>query len=289
MPTSEDTTRWLIWLAQNLKRCNKKYFMIEEIQPDWLPKYQIISYYIGVGLILSLFLLTISIFLAQIVKLTFFYYLGSAIIVLSIAQSPSIKVVESFNWQNWSFIQLKWTWIISLLAALCLGIITSIDNGIVAGVKVFSIAAISATLVSIVTGFTGVARHRTIYANQGIRISCQNTVIFGFSIGIIATSLGLLIDLGIDGLVNFSRVDALSGIIIGLMGGLFMGGITCIQHSILRLILSCNGLPWNFALFLDYATQKSFLQRIGGSYQFRHDLLRDHFATQLPRYQNNVQ
>jgi GTPase SAR1 family protein len=281
-----NTTRLLIWLAHNLKKRNQKELLIEEIQPNWLPKYQII-YHISVGLILSLFLLIISIFLAQIVKLTFFHYLGALIIILSISQDPSIKIVEGFTRSNWSLKQVKWAWIISLFAALCWGVVTWRDKGIVAGGKVFLITAIAATLVSVSTGFTGVAKSRKTYANQGIIKSCQNAIIFGLFIGGICTSIGILIDLIIDGTIDFFKVDALFGIIIGLMGGLFMGGITCIQHSILRLILCCNGLPRNFALFLDYATQKGFLQQIGGSYQFRHDLLRDHFATQLPRYQNN--
>ncbi|MEG4575879.1 NACHT domain-containing protein [Microcoleus sp. N3A4] len=285
-----NTTYLLIWLATNLKKHNQKEFLIEEIQPKWLPKYQII-YHIGVGLILSLFLLTISIFLAQIFKLTFIYYLGALILILSIAQNPSIKIVDGFTRSNWSFKQVKWAWIISLFAALCLGVVTWINKGLVAGGKVFLITAIAATLVSVSTGFTGVAKSRKTYANQGIIKSCQNAIIFGLFIGVIGTSICILLYLRIDGTLDFlkvHKVHALSGIIIGLMSGLFMGGITCIQHSILRLILCCNGLPWNFALFLDYATQKGFLQRIGGSYQFRHDLLRDHFATELPRYQNNL-
>ncbi|WP_254012147.1 NACHT domain-containing protein [Limnofasciculus baicalensis] len=289
-----DTTRWLIWLAQNLKRRNQKEFLIEEIQPDWLPKYRII-YYIGVALILSLFSFIISILLnhIHIFNLTFVYYLVSAIIVLSIAQNPSISIVESFTWTNWSFRQVKWVWIISLFAALCLGVVNWINNGIVAGLKVTLITAIVATIVSLPTGFTGVERPRKTYANQGIIKSCKNAVIFGFCLGLISTLIGILIgiliDLRIDGLLNLLKVDAILGIIVGLMSGLFMGGITCIQHFILRLILRWNGLPWNFTLFLDYATQKGFLQGIGGSYQFMHDLLRDHFATQLPRYQNKVQ
>ncbi|WP_333409532.1 hypothetical protein [Microcoleus sp. T2B6] len=282
-----NTTYLLIWLAHNLKKRNQKELLIEEIQPNWLPKYQII-YHIGVGLILSLFLWIISIFLALIVKLTFFHYLGFLIIILSSTLNPSITIVEGFTRSKWSFKQVKGAWIISLFAALCLGVLTWIDKGIVAGGKVFLITAIAATLVSLATGFTGVAKSRKTYANQGIRKSCQNAIIFGLCIGGISTSICILLDIRIDGTLDFLTVDALSGIIIGLMISLFMGGITCIQHSILRLILCCNGLPWNFALFLDYATQKGFLQRISGSYQFRHDLLRDHFATELPRYQNNL-
>jgi hypothetical protein len=36
--------------------------------------------------------------------------------------------------------------------------------------------------------------------------------------------------------------------------------------------------PGRYVRFLDYATDRVFLQRIGGRYRFIHDLLRDHLA-----------
>lgn len=56
-------------------------------------------------------------------------------------------------------------------------------------------------------------------------------------------------------------------------------GAAVIQHFTLRFILWSRGLiPWRYSRFLDYATERMFLQRIGGRYRFIHDLLRDHFA-----------
>jgi ParB-like chromosome segregation protein Spo0J len=56
-------------------------------------------------------------------------------------------------------------------------------------------------------------------------------------------------------------------------------GAACIQHFILRLVLWGQGFaPWHYARFLDYATERMFLQRIGGRYRFIHNLLRDHFG-----------
>ena len=51
-----------------------------------------------------------------------------------------------------------------------------------------------------------------------------------------------------------------------------------IKHLALRLALWCNHLaPWNYARFLNYATERMFLQRIGGRYRFIHKL-QEHFA-----------
>lgn len=63
---------------------------------------------------------------------------------------------------------------------------------------------------------------------------------------------------------------------IGLLDG---GGKACIQHFTLRLLLYRDGyIPWNYARFLDYATERIFLQKVGGGYIFIHRLLLEHFA-----------
>ncbi|MGA1264441.1 MAG: hypothetical protein ACO331_11135 [Prochlorothrix sp.] len=52
------------------------------------------------------------------------------------------------------------------------------------------------------------------------------------------------------------------------------------QHISLRLVLTQNGsTPWNYARFLNYCTELTLLQRVGGRYRFIHKLLQDHFAT----------
>ncbi|MBD2536962.1 hypothetical protein H6G97_50255 [Nostoc flagelliforme FACHB-838] len=78
-----------------------------------------------------------------------------------------------------------------------------------------------------------------------------------------------------------------SALISSLMFGLFFGllveilrsGTSVIKHFALRLILYRNGyIPWNYARFLDYCTERLFLQRVGGRYRFIHKLLQDYFA-----------
>ncbi|RUS93602.1 hypothetical protein DSM106972_095920 [Dulcicalothrix desertica PCC 7102] len=45
-----------------------------------------------------------------------------------------------------------------------------------------------------------------------------------------------------------------------------------------RLQYFSGYIPWNYARFLDYCTERLFLQRVGGRYRFIHKLLQDHFA-----------
>lgn len=69
------------------------------------------------------------------------------------------------------------------------------------------------------------------------------------------------------------------GSLLGLCIGLRSGGRACIQHFSLRIVLWLAGaIPWNYARFLGYATERRFLQQVGGRYWFIHRFLQEHFA-----------
>ena len=78
--------------------------------------------------------------------------------------------------------------------------------------------------------------------------------------------------------LNFSWFLQIS-VVFSIWLGLSLSGRACIQHFALRFVLYRSGLsPWNYARFLNYATDRMFLQRIGGRYRFIHKLLQEHFA-----------
>ena len=69
------------------------------------------------------------------------------------------------------------------------------------------------------------------------------------------------------------------GLFVGLIFGLLNGGAACIQHYQLRRILYRQGrIPWNYARFLDYATERLLMKKVGGGYVFYHRMLMEHFA-----------
>jgi len=87
--------------------------------------------------------------------------------------------------------------------------------------------------------------------------------------------------LSITEVIQKSLLQTLSlGIVGALLYGFFVGGgIACIQHFCLRLILTQDRkTPWNYARFLNYCVERRLLQRIGGRYRFIHRELLDHFA-----------
>jgi hypothetical protein len=74
-----------------------------------------------------------------------------------------------------------------------------------------------------------------------------------------------------------------SAIESGVACWLICGGLACLQHLVIRYFLYRQGaMPWNYAAFLDYATDRTFLRPVGGSYMFIHRLLLEYLATPEP-------
>ncbi len=140
---------------------------------------------------------------------------------------------------------------------------------------------------------------KRIYPNQGIWNSFHNSILFS----IIGFLLMRIIDylfywlqflfaktvreMSISFAIRHMTILLLPAIIylffvllfMLLVGFLFRALLACIQHLSLRLALvSFGAIPWNYARFLNYATERLFLQRIGGRYRFMHKLLQDYFA-----------
>ncbi|MEM9276024.1 MAG: hypothetical protein AAGA80_24140 [Cyanobacteria bacterium P01_F01_bin.143] len=123
--------------------------------------------------------------------------------------------------------------------------------------------------------------------SEGLSVGLIFGLIFGLSFGLI---FGLIVVLS-DGL-SFGLIVVLSeglsvglifglffGLIFGLFSGLINGGATCIQHFNLRRILYLKGrIPWNYAHFLDYASERLLMKKVGGGYVFYHRMLMEHFA-----------
>jgi GTPase SAR1 family protein len=118
--------------------------------------------------------------------------------------------------------------------------------------------------------------------NQGIWLSARN---------IISPALPFALAAGLAvGIVFAAVVGPLIGVETGLISWLFawlcaglsLGGLTYIQHFILRFLLWCAGhTPWppKYVSFLDYAAERILLRKVGGGYIFIHRLLLDYFAS----------
>ncbi len=282
-PSVEQTYHWLTRLARQLKQDNSTEFLIERMQPSWLETpTQKWLYQLGIGLITALMVAliyvgTTGLIGASIGGLTYGLILGCTKDIYPI---PRLKlslefakarllgsVIEGLWWGLiYGLIDALICWLIWGLKGIILGITDSLVWGLIEGL-IWGL---------LVPEF----RNRTV-SNQEMRESALNAGIFTVIGGVswVILYIGVLLalrepleprDLLIDGIGN------------GLFFGIYVGGLACIQHFLLRLILKQSGaIPWNYAKFLDYATELGFLEREGGRYRFIDDSVQEHFA-QMP-------
>ncbi|MCU0524253.1 MAG: hypothetical protein MUF72_05460 [Elainella sp. Prado103] len=109
--------------------------------------------------------------------------------------------------------------------------------------------------------------------NQGIRRAAVNA-------GIITVISWLILGMVILNFFPMGIQSKTSIITWGLIWGLlFGGGINVIQHYNLRVLLWMRDrVPLNLVRLLDYASERIFLQKVGGGYIFIHRMLLEHFA-----------
>jgi hypothetical protein len=135
-------------------------------------------------------------------------------------------------------------------------------------------------------GLTGPDVVRRAVPNQGILHSARNvpvfaligTLVVGVPYGLANLASGAVFTRTVPDYADWLRLGVGSSLVVGVFGGL-LPGAACIQHWVLRFTLWCSGVaPLRYQQFLDHATVRMILQRVGGRYQFIHVLLRDHFA-----------
>jgi len=148
--------------------------------------------------------------------------------------------------------------------------------------------------------------------NQGIRRSFRNSGIMGILSGAVIGATGVLsfalsaglyssasVRLSNNGLISALNVDLGRGLrsalfgaqhfgqhygwLLAVSGGLLVwvsyGGLAILRHAVLRLLLRrTRTFPWKAAPFLEDATARILLRRVGGGYSFMHRLLLDYFA-----------
>lgn len=111
--------------------------------------------------------------------------------------------------------------------------------------------------------------------NEGIRIAAKN--------GATAFALVALPIVGITAVTVNLPSGIYTGLMIGLAAGTAHGFNDLFKHVTLRLLLRRKAnVPLNYAHLLDTAADAVLLQKVGGGYTFRHRLLQEHFAAQLP-------
>jgi hypothetical protein len=259
-------------------------FFIEQLQPRFLEnKFQKRQYRLLCGLIGGAFVgisnRLISILTNSAANHPFEDLIAGCTFGLIIGSLNEIRTVETLRWSwNESKKSLRFAFISSYFSSstfffvYCLFIIKlTIENILVLLLIVLILGAFVGLVFCIIGGFIGGFKGSKIeiteYPNQGIVASARNAIIFGSTIGLI---WGLAY--GLRG-----------GLFYGLLSGLIGGATACIQHYVLRFVLHTEGyVPFKYSQFLNYATDRLFLQKVGGGYIFVHRMLMEHFAEMSP-------
>ena len=156
------------------------------------------------------------------------------------------------------------------------GIIGGLGVGLIVGLGIFLMASTVADEISIKNN-----------PNEGIIRSARNGVIFGLIFGsVFGLGIGIIASLisnSVFGLASALGIFLSSGLVFGLLSG----GTAVVQHSALRLGLAWkNYAPLKYVQFLDYATERILLRRVGGGYIFAHRMLLEYFANSEPKNQH---
>ncbi len=329
----DQTIHWLTWLAQRISQTSQTVFLIEQIQPTWLPKdSQRLTYWVGVSLTVGV---TAAVFhvgplssvfeggkglieglIGGVIAGLFFGLLGGFIsrwLSGSVARlATGLTSGLLFGLVFWLVLGPEFGLTYCLLYALCGGIVygfvskdiepvdtlewswqKAMNNLGLALVFALILAVTNGSILGLIFGLLlwlilswekRTEIDKTTRPNQGIWKSVQDTVKITVIIGLVSgIFLGVIQEL----YILIPEVDSLvfglaNGIIFGYASALLStqgAWFVCFKHLILRLLLWRSGcIPWNYARFLDYASERIFLQKVGGGYIFVHRMLMEHFA-----------
>jgi hypothetical protein len=121
-----------------------------------------------------------------------------------------------------------------------------------------------------------------ILPNEGVHRSLRRAAMYGIAsttLGIAA--FGLSFHLLSADKVSFGASVRLATV-LGMGAAILGGGLYVIEHFTARLIFVLTGqAPPNYTRFLNDASQKLLLRRVGSGFQFQHGSLMDHFADSL--------
>ena len=295
--SKDNILHWLNWLASQMVQENQTIFLIEKMQPHWLQTNLQRSLY-RIGTILSgVLIIGLILLLGQALSLNNKEISLNGVNALNAAMwglvlwwkfgrgNAEIETFETLTWP-WKKTQkallnglihgLSWSRFLSPIGIVWCRVtwtnpeeLSDYTNIIVFGLI---LGLILGLMIGLIRGLRGSEIETRTIPNQGIWRSGRNAAIVVVICWVI---LSLIIFSFPQGLQSVTSIISW-GLILGL---LFGGGITCIQHFILRLILLIeNFIPWNYARFLDFTSDRLLMKKVGGGYVFFHRMLLEHFA-----------
>lgn len=308
--TSEQTKNWLAWLAGRLKEHHQAVFHLEKMQATWLTtKRMRLLYSITASLSTGLFgwltsSLLVSLILGPLLGGLFGLIVGIVLGIGGWVESRRTTVLRAERLE-WSWAEAKqrlsdgsfsgpMIWVIfGILIGFLVGMMTGITLGWLSG----ALTALAVTMVLVFPVIVssglqiGTEIPNKTESNEGIKRSARSSLtvtvtsmlIGAVGVGLIGMLVGSLAGTPSTQLWATVGEGMIRGGYIGLLGGLlvglFFGGLPVLMHYTLRVVLSVsNYAPLNYVHFLDFATRRILLGKVGGGYIFIHRMLLEYFA-----------
>ena len=202
-------------------------------------------------------------------------YLGIGFGILG-TPNKQIQPAEIIRW-SWSQFRRR------LLLMICLALLLGSVYGLLyQQIARFLLSLVATLIFGLMGGVSNASLENAhlLSPNQGIWRSARNSLISGM-----IACFGSSLPVSIGSVIFYEPFyGLLYGVSLGLMFGLWVtfqhGGIACLQHLSVRLVLWQMGtMPRKYAHFLDYASKQILLTKVGGGYIFIHRLLLEYFAT----------
>jgi hypothetical protein len=287
------TIAWLSQLAQQLRGHNQAVLFLEQLQPDWLPKRQRFFYRICVvqTIMLTVILLNVLVWVL-IFALPAVLLKGSPMPLGRISEAllgifplglfvglifglyVGLRSIQPSELLTWSWADIR--------SRLFVGLAIGLSGG--AALIIFKELDIK------ITG-KQLTKRLSLSPNEGIRRSAKHGMLVAFPLGLLigvfyglCTKLlmdpGFRLHVGLFGAFLFEFGEGLLyALLMGSVLALVFGLDAFIQHYILRFWLwQAHIFPLKAVPFLEDATARVLLQRVGGGYSFTHRLLLDYFA-----------
>lgn len=283
-----DVKAWLQWLAIKMITHSPSLLHVEHMQPHWIDDERVRYRYRHV------FILS-----------TYFFFLTPSYLVLWIATDyagPIEALLLSTVWSIFILLSrgeralpygriqvaeaLGWSWrdaSIGVVSGLVIGILALGARALLSGVDSITLGhLVGYTIPAMLSAayISGVQKRELetkLVPMQGIIRSFRNGLLGGIIWG-----TGTVVVFALLEQLQLFSWDASLVFIIGgtIVGFMYSGGLTCFQHFALRYVLwRTNRLPLRLVSFLDYASERVFLRKVGGGYKFVHRALMEHFAT----------
>ncbi|WP_254563549.1 NACHT domain-containing NTPase [Oscillatoria sp. HE19RPO] len=262
--SNQKTLHWLNWLSKNMSTKSQTVFLIEGMQPSWLSEKEkkIYSFFCAIYVIFILFVLGFS--LNNIGLLSNYPLTVVALIVILVVVLLIVILTNLFLDKEGK----------------------KLFNFLIRSIKLLLMSFNAAVIIKWLFEYfqqdntyieSRAKTNKTFKPNQEIWASLKISLF-------LLCFLTLLFSLAFGYVLGWKLMSLFQGIVLAVSVAILSPQmVACIQHLALRVTLTLSGkTPWNYAKFLDYATERIFLQKIGGGYIFIHRMLLEHFASLEP-------